>query len=108
MKGLQRRSNIEGFGAEVVPNRCIRVLVWNPMLELDGALLPMDSSIRDFQQGKAGYMANTLEQPLLLPQDMADLKSLNKHKVFLTLKKDLAMVRILNCHFPLFCLKISF
>ena len=37
-------------------------------------------------------MANALEQPLLLPQDMADLRTLKKHKVFLTLKRDLAMV----------------
>ena len=37
-------------------------------------------------------MANALEQPLLLPQDMADLRTLKKHEVFLTLKRDLAMV----------------
>ena len=73
------------------------------MLKLDGVPLPMNSSIRDFQQGKAGYMANALEQPLILPQDMADLSSLKKHEVFLTLKWDLAMVRILNCHLPFFC-----
>ena len=65
------------------------------MLKLDGALLPLDSSIRDFQKGKAGYVANALEQPLLLPQDMVDLKTLKKHEIFLTLKKDLAMVNSL-------------
>ena len=37
------------------------------MLELDGALLPLDSSIKDFQKGKRGYVADALEQPLLLP-----------------------------------------
>ena len=65
------------------------------MLKLDGALLPLDSSIRDFQKGKAGYVANALEQPLLLPQDMVDRKTLKKHEVFLILKKDLAMVNSL-------------
>ena len=65
------------------------------MLKLDGALLPLDSSIRDFQKGKAGYVANALEQPLLLPQDMVDLKTLKKHEIFLILKKDLAMVNSL-------------
>ena len=69
------------------------VPIWNPTLKLDEAPLPLDSSIRDFQQGKVGYVANALEQPLLLPQDMADLKTLKKHEVFLTLKRDLAMVR---------------
>ena len=28
-------------------------------------------------------MADALEQPLLLPQDMADLRTLKKHEVFL-------------------------
>ena len=37
-------------------------------------------------------MANTLEQPLLLPDDMADLRTMKKHEVFLTLKRDLALV----------------
>lgn len=53
-----------------------KILVWNPLLELDGAPLLLDSSIRDFQKGKVGYVADALEQPLLLPQDMADLRTL--------------------------------
>ena len=59
---------------------------------LDRALLPLDSSIRNFQKGKVGYVADALEQPLLLPQDMANLRTLKKHEVFLTLKSDLAKV----------------
>ena len=39
-------------------------------------------------------MANALEQSLLLPQDMADLRTLKKYEVFLILKRDLAMVRV--------------
>ena len=54
----------------------------------------MDSFIRDFQQGKAGYVANALEQPLLLLDDMANLQTMKKHEVFLTLKRDLALVSI--------------
>ena len=37
-------------------------------------------------------MANAVEQTLLLPMDMADLRSIRKHEVFLGLKRDLAMV----------------
>lgn len=51
---------------------------WNPPLELDGDLLPMDFSIRDFQKGKADNVANALEQPLLPPQDMANLRTLKE------------------------------
>jgi len=61
---------------------------------LYGAPLPLDSSIRDFQKGKVGYVASALEQPLLLLQDMAELRTLKKHEVFLTLKRDLTMLRL--------------
>ena len=91
-KGAQRKTSVEGKGAEVVAEHRPSVPTWNPPLELDGVPLPLDSSIRDFQKGKADYVANTLKQPLLLPQDMADLRTLKKHEVFLTLKRDLAMV----------------
>ena len=61
-------------------------------MELDGAPLLSDASIRDFQRGTAGYMADAVEQSLLLPKDMADLRSIRQHEVFLGLKRDLAMV----------------
>ena len=83
---------MDDSGAEMVSNRHPRVLIWNPLLKLDRAPLPLDSSIGDFQMRKAGYVADALEQPLLLPQDMANLRTLKKHKVLLTLKRDLAMV----------------
>ena len=83
---------MDDSGTEMVSNRHPRVLIWNPLLKLDRAPLPLDSSIRDFQMRKAGYVADALEQPLLLPQDMANLRTLKKHKIFLTLKRDLAMV----------------
>ena len=37
-------------------------------------------------------MANALEHPLLLPDNMADLRTMKEHEVFLTLKKDLTLV----------------
>jgi len=37
-------------------------------------------------------VANTVEQALLLPKDKAELRSMRKHEVFLSLKRDLAMV----------------
>ena len=46
-------------------------------------------------------MANALEQPLLISQDMADLRSLKKHEVFLILKMDLAMVIFFSFFFLL-------
>ena len=43
--------------------------------------------------GTVGYVADAVEQTLLLPKDMANLKYMRKHEVFLDLKRDLAMVR---------------
>ena len=54
----------------------------------------MNSSIRDFQQGKVGYVVDAIEQALLLPDDMVDLRTMKRHGVFLGLKRDLAMESI--------------
>ena len=70
-------------------------------MEMDGAPLLEDASIRDFQRGTAGYVVNVVEQSLLLPKDMADLRSMRQFEVFLELKRDLAMVSLFLC--PLYC-----
>jgi len=59
---------------------------------LDGAPLLVDTFIRDFQGGKAGYVADAVEQALLLLGDMAELWSMRRREVFLSLKRYLAMV----------------
>ena len=37
-------------------------------------------------------MVDAVEQSLLLPKDMVDLRSMRQHEIFLKLKRDLAMV----------------
>ena len=59
---------------------------------LDEAPLLANASIRDFQGGTTGYVANAMEQALLLPEDMAELRDVRRHEVFLSLKRYLAMV----------------
>ena len=66
--------------------------IWSPVLEVDDAPIAMDASLRHFRRGHAGRMAEALQQPLLLPQDMAAYKSFNHSDLFLSLKRDLAMV----------------
>ena len=83
----------------MIPEHRSRVSSWNPPLVLDGAPLLTDSSIRNFDHGRAGYVANSIEQELLLPRDMAKLWNLKKHEMFLSLKKDLALVHILSFSF---------
>ena len=75
---------------------------------LDGAPLPADASIRDFQR-RAGYVANAVEQALPLPRDMVDLRTMRKHEVCLTLKRDLDLVSPLTTFpFPFIIAIISF
>ena len=59
---------------------------------MDGAPIPWDASVREFQKGRAGYIAEALEQPLLLPKDMDTYRRFTQNDLFLSLKKDLAMV----------------
>ena len=82
-------------------------------MELDEAPLLDDASIRDFQQGTARYVADTVEQSLQLPTDMANLKFMRQHKVFLGLKRDLAMVIffffLVNCtSLPFQAIQVTF
>ena len=65
---------------------------WSPWLEVDGAPIPWGASVWEFQKGRAGYIAEALEQPLLLPKDMDTYRRFTQNDLFLSLKKDLAMV----------------
>jgi len=61
---------------------------------LDRSPLPANSSIRDFQHRKAKYVADAVEQALILPGDIVDLRTMKRHEVFLGLKRDLAIVSL--------------
>ena len=66
--------------------------IWSPKLELDGVPIAWDTSIRNYLGGQIGHVAEALEQPLLLPRDMKAYRRFNQQEIFLSLKKDLAMV----------------
>lgn len=92
-------------GGEVIEaalKRWPQVPNWNPLLVLKGGPLPLNSSIRDFDNERTSYVANFMEQALFLPQDMAVLCNLKKHEMFLSLKRDLALV----CWYPSFLTQI--
>ena len=54
--------------------------------------IAFDATLRHYRGGHAGLMAEALQQPFLLPQDMAAYRSFNHPDLFLSLKRDLAMV----------------
>ena len=65
---------------------------WGPKLELDGVTILYTTSVREYNRGRAGYIAEALEQPVLLPRDMEAYKRFSPPELFLSLKRDLAMV----------------
>ena len=69
---------------------------WSPVLEVDGAPISMDASLRHFRGGHAGRMADALLQPLLLPANLATYRSFDHPDLFLSIKRDLAMVSNFN------------
>ena len=59
---------------------------------LNGEALRDNAFIRDFHGGDGCHVASALEKALLLPNDMAELQSIQRHEVFLNLKRYLGMV----------------
>ena len=57
-----------------------------------GEPLRDDASLRDFNGGIGCHVASAVEEALLLPRDMAELKNMRKNEVFLNCKRYLGMV----------------
>ena len=68
---------------------------WFPKLEVDGASIAWDASLRHYRGGHVGHVTEALEQPLLLPKDMEAYRSFTHPELFLSIKRDLAMVSYL-------------
>ena len=51
-----------------------------------------DASIRDFDEGIGCHVALALEETLLLPKDMVELRGFRRSEVFLHTKRFLGMV----------------
>ena len=72
-------------GAKVHPQH----RTWAPRLEIDGAAIPWNTSIREFQRGHSAYIIEVLEQPLLLPKAMEALRLIRQPDLFMSLKRAL-------------------
>ena len=75
---------------------CLPQCTWSPRLDVDGTAIPWNASIKEFQKGRSGYIAEALEQPLLLLKDMKAYKRFKQNDLLLSLKRDLAMVSNLS------------
>ena len=66
--------------------------IWSPRIELDGAPIPWDATLWESQREQASYLADALQQPLLLPRHMERLRKTRQPELFMSLKRDMAMV----------------
>ena len=67
---------------------------WLPAPMLGGEPLIDDASIKDYNGGIGCQVASALEETLLLPKDMVELRGLRRNEVFLQAKRCLGMVCI--------------
>ena len=91
-----RRSNlIDSREKPPVAQMHCPTCTWSPKLEVDGLPIAYDATLRHYHGGHAGLVVEALEQPLLLPKNMEAYRNFNHPELFLSLKRDLAMVS--NC-----------
>ena len=100
-----RRSNFVD-SREKPPVAQVRRLTrtWSPVLEVDGMPIAYDATLKHYRGGHAGLVAEALEQHLLLPKDMEAYRSFNHSELFLSLKRNLAMVSNSFHYSSLICL----
>ena len=66
----KRASSVESWEEENRVEVRVNPRAWSPKLELDGVAIPYTASVREYNKGRAGYITEALEQPMLLPWDM--------------------------------------
>ena len=88
----QKTIHAPNWGAERVNSQFPKPQAWLPAPMLGGEPLMDDASIRDFNRGIGCHVASTLEQTLLLPKNMVELRGFRRSEVFLHTKKFLGMV----------------
>ena len=88
----QKTSHAPSQGAERADNQFPKPHAWLPAPMLDGEPLMDDASIRDFNRGIGCNVASALEQTLLLPKDMVELRGFRRSDVFLHTKTFLGIV----------------
>ena len=77
---------------ERADNQPLEPQAWLPAPMLSGEPLRDDASLRDFNRVIGCHVVSALEEALLLPKDMAELRNIRKNEVFLNVKRYLGMV----------------
>ena len=88
----QKTSHVPSQGSESADIQLPEPQAWFPAPMLGGEPLMDDASTRDFNGGIGCHVASALEQTLLLPKDMVELRGFRRNEVFLHTKSFLGMV----------------
>ena len=88
----KRATSVDSREEQIGADARLQYHTWSPRLEVDGATIPWNASVREFQRGHSAYIAEALEQPLLLPKDIDVVRKIRQQDLFMSLKRDLAMV----------------
>ena len=90
----QRTSHAPNRGSERGDVQLPEPQAWLPAPMLGGEPLTDDASIKNYNGGIGCHVASVLEETLLLPKDMVQLRGLRRNEVFLQTKRFLGMIRI--------------
>ena len=88
----QKTSHAPNRGAERADIQLPEPQAWLLAPMLGGEPLMDDASIRDFNGGIGCHVASALEETLLLPKDMVELRGFRRSEVFLHTKRFMGMV----------------
>ena len=88
----QKVSHAPSRGVERADSQFPEPQAWLPTPMLGGEPLMDDALIRGFNGGIGCHVASALEQTLLLPKDMVELRGFRRSEVFLHTKRFLGMV----------------
>ena len=88
----QKVSHLPQRGLERADSQPLEPQAWLPAPMFGGEPMRDDVSIRDFNGGIGCHVASALEESLLLPKDMAELRCMGKNEVFNNSKRYLSMV----------------
>ena len=88
----QKVSHVSQWGVERADTQPLESQAWLSAPMLGGEPLRDDASLKDFNRGIGCHVSSTVEEALLLPKDMSELRNIRKNKVFLNCKRYLGMV----------------
>ena len=88
----KRATSVDNREEQIGADAHLQHRTWSPRLEVDGAAIPWNALVREFQRGHSAYIAEALERPLFLPKDMDVVRKMRQQDLFMSLKRDLAMV----------------